>query len=321
MRSRAETRRWAHQGIALVFSLVSLLVESESDVATPIDSTRALRLFFPATVIFAESQLTAVHLIYLVTRHFRQTTRAGQRANDGLSRSIGVDTQHLDLTPERSIHRSFFIRVGTFIAFTLVMLAATLYQAFTSAQLDPDADMLFACVAPLAFFCFASQPDVLRTWGVPTSIAEWKRFGRQRPAVVRKDSGETIRLTGDLGWADFLGSTSPDTIYSIDSRLSEMEEKERARSGGKSASGSRSRGSVGSVVAELAPWGDHLVRLDTVSEEERSRNSRSASLVVTLSKDGRRVSSERSGRGGASAEGIDGKRQEREQVDEVDQVV
>ena len=190
---------------------------------------------------------------------------------------MGIETRHLNLAPERSIHRSFFIRVGTFISFTLLMLAATIYQAFTKTQLDPNADMLFACVAPLAFFCFASQPDVLRTWGVPTSVAEWKRLGRRRhgrgEAAARKDSGETIRLTGNLDWADFLGSTSPDTIYSIDSRLSEMEEKERVRVGG----GSKRRGLLGSTVGELAPWsGDRLERLDTVSEEERERNSRSA---------------------------------------------
>ena len=41
--------------------------------------------------------------------------------------------------------------------------------------------------------------------------------------------------------------------------------------------GSKRRGLLGSTVGELAPWsGDRLERLDTVSEEERERNSRSA---------------------------------------------
>lgn len=160
------------------------------------------------------------------------------------------------------------------------MLAATLYQAFTKTELDPDADLLFACVSPLAFICFATQPDVLRAWHIPATKEEWKRFWKREKVVDRRVSSETIRLTGDLAWAEFLGSTSPDTIYSIDSRLSQQEEKARmAGSGG----GSLSVGRVTEV--NLAMWGVQH-ELARVSEERESAGS----LIVTLTKDGRRPS-------------------------------
>lgn len=155
------------------------------------------------------------------------------------------------------------------------MLAATLYQAFTKTELDPDADLLFACVSPLAFICFATQPDVLRAWYIPATKEEWARVWKHESNTARRASGETIKLTGDLGWAEFLGSTSPDTIYSIDSRLSEMEEKARI-----------ARGVHRALEVNIPEWRIQN-ELERVSEE---RDSRSASLVVSLSKAGRRPS-------------------------------
>jgi len=37
------------------------------------------------------------------------------------------------------------------------MITATLYQAFDKTITDPESDLMFAFVGPLAFFCFALQ--------------------------------------------------------------------------------------------------------------------------------------------------------------------
>lgn len=37
------------------------------------------------------------------------------------------------------------------------MMVATLYQAFDESSESPVSDLVFACVGPLAFICFASQ--------------------------------------------------------------------------------------------------------------------------------------------------------------------
>lgn len=80
----------------------------------------------------------------MVARQFRNTTQIGA-------------TSMPSLEPERSIPVAFYVRVATFMAFTLLMIASTLFQAFDTEVDSPVSDMIFACVAPLAFVCFATQ--------------------------------------------------------------------------------------------------------------------------------------------------------------------
>jgi hypothetical protein len=91
--------------------------------------------------------LIQVHLIYAVFRRFRQTSQAGRNPETALQ-------------PERSIEYFFYIRVGIFVLWTLVMIASTLYQAFDQGTVSPVSDMMFACVGSMAFICFATQVSV-----------------------------------------------------------------------------------------------------------------------------------------------------------------
>ena len=152
--------------------------------------------------------LTSVHLIVLVSSHFRHTssvTGSGRRiASAGDAAGLPA---HDALKPDRSIAVFFYVRVALFMAWTLVMIAATLFQAFDTSTGSPFSDMLFACVAPMAFLVFATQPDVLRAWHIPTTRDEWSGLLRKdtKPAVMASTgSGE------DLGLAEFLGSTPPE---------------------------------------------------------------------------------------------------------------
>ncbi|KAK4686848.1 hypothetical protein P7C73_g3264, partial [Tremellales sp. Uapishka_1] len=179
-------------------------------VSVPLDRNQLEAIYQNLALGFtALALLIEIHLIYLVSHHFRHT-RASNAASDMVSSHYGVAA----LSPDRSIKLFFFIRVALFISWTLLMLAATLNQSFDRTLTNPQADMMFACMAPLAFVCFATQYDVLRVWRVPTSKAEWKqlltRTGQPSPVRVSVATapGET---DDDLGWAEFLGSSGPDT--------------------------------------------------------------------------------------------------------------
>jgi hypothetical protein len=87
-----------------------------------------------------------VHLIYMVSRRFRATSQIRSSSNASLN-----------LAPERSISALFYVRVGIFMLFSLLMSASTVFQSFDTNAGSPVSDMLFAGVAPLAFVCFATQ--------------------------------------------------------------------------------------------------------------------------------------------------------------------
>ena len=160
--------------------------------------------------------LTPVHLMYLVSSRFRQTSKANVTmatmtatpSPTDPSPTSDVEPQFESLQPQRSIETLFFVRVGIFIIWTIVMIASSLYQAFDNSDTQPTSDLLFACVAPLAFICFATQPDVLKIWHIPRSKSGWKKlFGLKSTSPSGTCSAR--RKANAIGWDEFVGRDTP----------------------------------------------------------------------------------------------------------------
>jgi hypothetical protein len=183
-----------------------------------------------STLQIQVSDPLVVHLIYLVTSLFRSTSKASAAASNALTTTHQISDS---LQPERSIKLFFGFRVAVFILWTLLMLAASIYQAFDGTTTNPHSDILFSWVAPVAFFCFATQVsgaacavwstdgavkttddtqhDILRVWHVPTNMYEWKQLLRLVPAESGRPKKSASPVEGELDWAEFLGTVSAQT--------------------------------------------------------------------------------------------------------------
>ncbi|WWC68070.1 uncharacterized protein I206_101989 [Kwoniella pini CBS 10737] len=109
-------------------------------------------------------------VIFLITKHFRQTSRTSNLANASMTSKHGIK---INLTkPQRILKRSFYIRVSLFVFWTIGMIMATLYQAFDKTITDSNSDFVFGSMGLIAFICFASQSDILRSWNIPSNSEE-----------------------------------------------------------------------------------------------------------------------------------------------------
>ncbi|WWD21615.1 hypothetical protein CI109_106101 [Kwoniella shandongensis] len=140
-------------------------------------------------VIAVAALIMEIWTIYLVWYHFNQTLVTSRRLGSRLSSSYNINAA---LTrPTRSFKTFFFVRVTLFVLWTMVIMAATLYQVLDDSIFDPANDLAFACASPLAFVCFGSQNDILEIWHIPTNVSGWKRLLRL-DRYREKKSGDTI---------------------------------------------------------------------------------------------------------------------------------
>ncbi|WWC86777.1 uncharacterized protein L201_001656 [Kwoniella dendrophila CBS 6074] len=145
-------------------------------------------------------------VIYLITSHFRRTTRITNLANQSLNSKHNINIKlneknknELNINnitkPQRLLKRSFYIRISLFVFWTMGMIMATLYQAFDKTITDPNSDLVFACMGLIAFICFSTQIDILRAWNIPTDSDQWKLFFRRLFRLNPSDRDLNIELS------------------------------------------------------------------------------------------------------------------------------